>query len=107
MVGERLVLGGDVAHFSATLDDQRFPTFADDFSAQARSADRLRQLRDSGMTVVPGHDPDVLRPGPLAKLDIHVTGRRVVGSREPPTDVRRDRGSSRSRFPTDDRGAAR
>lgn len=66
MVGERLILGGDVAHFSATLDDKRFPAFADDLSAQARSVDRLRQLRDSGMTVVPGHDPDVLRPGPLA-----------------------------------------
>ena len=65
MVGERLVLGGDVAHFSATLDDKRFPAFADDYSAQSRSADRLRQLRDSGMTVLPGHDPDVLRPGPL------------------------------------------
>jgi len=66
MVGERLVLGADVAHFSATLDDKRFPVFADDFSAQARSADRLRALRDAGITVVPGHDPDVLRPGPLA-----------------------------------------
>ncbi len=66
MVGERLVLGGDVAHFSATLDDKRFPAFADDYSAQSRSADRLRRLRDSGMTVLPGHDPDVLRPGPLA-----------------------------------------
>jgi glyoxylase-like metal-dependent hydrolase (beta-lactamase superfamily II) len=65
MVGEHLVLGVDVAHFAATLDDQRFPSFADDFSAQARSADRLRQLRDAGNTVVPGHDPEVLRPGPL------------------------------------------
>ncbi len=65
MVGERLVLGADVAHFSATLEDKRFPAFGDDFSAQARSADRLRQLRDSGVTVIPGHDPDVLRPGPL------------------------------------------
>ncbi len=65
MVGERLVLGGDVAHFSATLDDKRFPAFADDYSAQACSADRLRALRDSGITVVPGHDPDVLQPGPL------------------------------------------
>jgi N-acyl homoserine lactone hydrolase len=65
MVGEHLVLGADVAHFSATLDDKRFPSFADDFSAQARSADRLRELRDSGVTVVPGHDLDVLRPGPL------------------------------------------
>jgi N-acyl homoserine lactone hydrolase len=66
MIGERLVLGADVAHFSATLDDKRFPAFADDFAAQARSADRLRRLRDAGVTVVPGHDPDVLRPGPLA-----------------------------------------
>lgn len=65
-VGERLIIGADVAHFSATLDDKRFPSFADDFSAQARSADRLREHRDSGMTVVPGHDPDVLRPGPVA-----------------------------------------
>jgi glyoxylase-like metal-dependent hydrolase (beta-lactamase superfamily II) len=66
MVGERLVLGADVAHFSVTLDDKRFPSFADDFSAQARSADRLRELReDAGVTVLPGHDPDVLRPGPL------------------------------------------
>jgi N-acyl homoserine lactone hydrolase len=65
MVGERLVLGADVAHFSSTLDDKRFPSFADDHAAQARSADRLRALRDSGATVVPGHDPDVVRPGPL------------------------------------------
>lgn len=65
MVGERLMLGIDVAHFAETLDDKRFPVFADDYDAQARSADRLRGLRDSGITVIPGHDPDVLRPGPL------------------------------------------
>ena len=64
-VGQALVLGADVAHFASTLDDRRFPAFADDFSAQARSAERLRQLRDSGVSVLPGHDPDVLRPGPL------------------------------------------
>jgi N-acyl homoserine lactone hydrolase len=69
MVGERLVLGVDVAHFSATLDDKRFPAFGDDFTAQARSVDRLRQLRDSGATVIPGHDPDVLRPGPVHVAD--------------------------------------
>ncbi len=66
MVGEHLLLGADVAHFAATLDDKRFPAFADDYSAQARSIDRLRRLRDSGSTVLPGHDPDVLRPGPLS-----------------------------------------
>jgi N-acyl homoserine lactone hydrolase len=63
-VGE-VVLGVDVAHFAATLDDLRFPSFADDFDAQARSAARLRSFRDDGVTVIPGHDPDVLRPGPL------------------------------------------
>jgi N-acyl homoserine lactone hydrolase len=68
-VGERLVLGADVAHFAATLDDERFPVFADDFAAQARSAGRLRGLREAGMTVVPGHDPNVLRPGPLTPRD--------------------------------------
>ena len=65
-VGEQLVLGADVAHFAATLDDRRFPSFADDFAAQGRSADRLRDMRDGGATVLPGHDPAVLSPGPVA-----------------------------------------
>jgi len=37
-VGERLILGADVTHFASTLDDLRFPVFADDFDAQERSA---------------------------------------------------------------------
>jgi N-acyl homoserine lactone hydrolase len=60
-----LVLGADVAYFASGLDDHRFPAFADDREAQARSAERLRGLRESGLTIQPGHDPDVLRPGPL------------------------------------------
>ena len=64
-VGGGLVLGADVGHFASTLDDKRFPAFADDFAAQGRSADRLRGLRDAGARVVPGHDPDVLRAGPV------------------------------------------
>jgi N-acyl homoserine lactone hydrolase len=64
-VGERLVLGGDVTHFASGLDDHRFPIFADDFAAQAASADRLRALRDAGAVVRPGHDPAVLVPGPV------------------------------------------
>lgn len=64
-VGDRLVLGIDVAHFASTFDDHRFPAFADDFDAQADSATRLRRLRDAGARVLPGHDPDVLRPGPV------------------------------------------
>ncbi|HTZ85149.1 MAG TPA: N-acyl homoserine lactonase family protein [Solirubrobacteraceae bacterium] len=62
-VGEELILGVDVAHFQSTLDDRRFPSFADDFEAQGRSADRLCALRDAGARVLPGHDPDVLAPG--------------------------------------------
>ncbi len=65
-VSEHLILGADVTHFASTLEDHRFPVFADDFDAQARSAERLRGLRDAGARVLPGHDPDVLRPGPLA-----------------------------------------
>lgn len=64
-VGERLVLGGDVTHFASGLDDHRFPIFADDFAAQTASAERLRALRDGGAAVLPGHDPGVLRPGPV------------------------------------------
>ncbi len=65
-IGEQLVIGADVTHFAATLDDFRFPSFADDFDAQARSAGRLRAMRENGITVRPGHDPEVLAPGPLA-----------------------------------------
>ena len=64
-VGERLVIGGDVSHFASGLDDHRFPLFADDHGAQAASAERLRALRDAGADVRPGHDPDVLAPGPV------------------------------------------
>ena len=63
--GERLVLGGDVTHFTSGLDDHRFPIFADDFAAQAASAERLRAFRDAGAVVRPGHDPAVLEPGPM------------------------------------------
>jgi N-acyl homoserine lactone hydrolase len=60
-----IVLGADVTHFAGGLDDHRFPVFGHDHEAQGRSADRLRALRDAGLTVLPGHDPDVLRPGPV------------------------------------------
>jgi glyoxylase-like metal-dependent hydrolase (beta-lactamase superfamily II) len=63
-IGE-LVLGIDVAHFASGLDDHRFPVFADDHEQQRRSAERLRELRDAGLTVIPGHDPEVVRSGPV------------------------------------------
>jgi glyoxylase-like metal-dependent hydrolase (beta-lactamase superfamily II) len=64
-VGESLVIGGDVTHFASGLDDHRFPLFGDDLDAQRASAERLRALRDGGAVVRPGHDPDVLAPGPV------------------------------------------
>ena len=60
-----LVLGADVTHFASGLDDHRFPIFGDDHAAQSRSAERLKALRDAGHTVLPGHDSEVLRPGPV------------------------------------------
>jgi glyoxylase-like metal-dependent hydrolase (beta-lactamase superfamily II) len=65
-VEEGLVIGGDVTHFAAGLDDHRLPIFGDDLEVQLASAERLRGLRDAGAEVRPGHDPDVLVPGPVA-----------------------------------------
>jgi N-acyl homoserine lactone hydrolase len=64
-IGEELILGADVAYFVSGLDDHRFPPYGDDHAAQRLSAERLRALRDSGSRVIPGHDPEVLRPGPV------------------------------------------
>jgi N-acyl homoserine lactone hydrolase len=64
-VGENLVIGGDVTHFAAGLDDHRLPIFGDDLEVQLASAERLRALRDAGAEVRPGHDPAVLVPGPV------------------------------------------
>lgn len=64
-VGERLVIGGDVTHFAAGLDDHRLPVFGDDLEVQLASAERLKGLREAGAVVRPGHDPEVLIPGPV------------------------------------------
>jgi N-acyl homoserine lactone hydrolase len=56
-----LVIGGDVTHYASGLDDHRFPAFGADHRAQRASAERLRALRDDGLTVLPGHDPELLR----------------------------------------------
>jgi len=64
-VGGNLVLGADVAYFAGVLDDERFPVYGHDLAEQGRSAERLRALRDAGARVLPGHDPDILRPGPV------------------------------------------
>lgn len=60
-----VVIGADVALFASALDDHRFPIFADDHTAQAASAERLRGLRDAGLTILPGHERALLAPGPI------------------------------------------
>ncbi len=65
-IGDSLVLGGDVAYFEATLEDRRLPLAAASHTDQLASVERLRALRRSGFDVRPGHDPDVLVPGPVA-----------------------------------------
>jgi N-acyl homoserine lactone hydrolase len=62
-VGAELVIGGDVTHYASGLDDHRFPILGDDHEAQAASAERLSELRDRGLTVMPGHDPEILKAG--------------------------------------------
>jgi N-acyl homoserine lactone hydrolase len=58
-----LVIGADVAYFGDGLDDHCFPIYGDDHVVQRGSAERLKALRDTGHTVLPGHDPEILRPG--------------------------------------------
>jgi N-acyl homoserine lactone hydrolase len=64
-IGDGLVIGGDVTHFASGLDDHRLPIFGDDLEVQLASAERLKALRDAGAEVRPGHDPEVLVPGPV------------------------------------------
>jgi N-acyl homoserine lactone hydrolase len=61
-----LVLGIDVAHYASGFDDMRFPPFADNHERQRESAQRLRELRAEGATLVPGHDPEAVVAGPLS-----------------------------------------
>ncbi len=61
-----LVIGADVVLFAGGLDDHRFPAFGYSQEQQVKSAERLSELRDAGLAIQPGHDPEVLRPGPLA-----------------------------------------
>lgn len=65
-VGDDLVIGGDVFHYASVLDDGRFPVIGDDLEAQAASVARLRELRDRGANVTPGHDPELLGVWPQA-----------------------------------------
>jgi N-acyl homoserine lactone hydrolase len=77
-----VVIGGDVTHFASGLDDHRFPIFGADHEAQRRSAERLRALRDEGLKVLPGHDPNLREAGgALARATGPATATRSSSSR--------------------------
>ncbi len=60
-----LVIGADVAYFASGFDDYRFPPYGDDHARQRQSAKRLQEMRGRGATLLPGHDPEVILPGPV------------------------------------------
>ncbi|MBA2349053.1 MAG: hypothetical protein H0V81_12230 [Solirubrobacterales bacterium] len=62
----KTVIGADVVLVAEDLDAHRFPVFGFDETQQCASARRLAALRDQGLAVLPGHDAEVLRPGPVA-----------------------------------------
>lgn len=61
-----VVIGADVAYYASGFDDHRFPPYGDDRERQRESAQRLVGLRDAGVTVLPGHDPEVIVAGPVS-----------------------------------------
>lgn len=60
-----VVIGGDVVLYASSLNDRKFGALIDDPDAQLKSADRLRALREKGLQIQPGHDPEFSKPGPL------------------------------------------
>ena len=61
----RQILAADVAYFASSFEDFRFPPYGDDHARQAESAKRLTRLHGEGFRLLPGHDPDLVRPGLL------------------------------------------
>jgi len=59
LADREIALCADCAYFAETLDGASLPPFGHDAARQARSVDRLRELRASGATLIPGHDPGV------------------------------------------------
>ena len=57
--GGPVILAADACYFTHTLDDEILPPFGFDHDLQLRSLRLLRQARDAGDRIVPGHDADV------------------------------------------------
>jgi len=80
-----IVIGADVVHFASGLDDQRFPVFADDHEQQARSAERLRAMRDAGDPGARSGDPGC---GSRGRLSLGAAGAVPSLKPAPATDAR-------------------
>jgi N-acyl homoserine lactone hydrolase len=56
-----VILTSDACYFTHTLDDEILPPFGFDRDLQRRSLAKLRDARDNGTRIVPGHDPGAFR----------------------------------------------
>ncbi len=56
-----VILTSDACYFTHTLDDELLPPFSFDFDQQRQSLAKLREARDNGTRIVPGHDAEVFR----------------------------------------------
>ncbi len=64
--GGDVVLTSDACYLRRTLDDLHLPTIVHDRDAMLGSLHRLRALRDQGVRLVYGHDPDEWNDVPQA-----------------------------------------
>jgi N-acyl homoserine lactone hydrolase len=58
--GDEVVLTSDCCYFARTLDGGALPSFGFDLDRQRESLERLRNLRDKGARIIPGHDLQVV-----------------------------------------------
>jgi N-acyl homoserine lactone hydrolase len=56
-----VILTSDACYFTHTLDDEVLPPFGFDHDLQRQSLAMLRNERDRGARIVPGHDAAVFR----------------------------------------------
>jgi len=68
---DHVVLTGDACYLRRTLDTMHLPTAMYNREQMLESLKRLRAMRDEGMMIVTGHDPELWQsipqaPAPLA-----------------------------------------
>ena len=58
LADQEVVLCGDCAYFERTLNGAPLPALGADLEQQARSIERLVEMRNGGALLIPGHDPE-------------------------------------------------